>query len=144
MEEVNALFYPKISNEVLIDLQKKQIIVNDQYLSLDNGVYLNEGQHFGIEVVDEVGKRTLYPTQESVVGVCVLAGNEYDGKIAAYENGKYQPWIFTKEGMFLQPAIFLSISRKDVDYATEHYNVSREMIPTINEYAYQETKVRLR
>lgn len=98
-----------------------EILCEDESFPLENGLMLG-GLHFGflIEVETENGiKSKSYGTQNIVSAI-----DYKDSSVRVYEDGKYHPWILTLSGKVKQQAFYNELSRRDDDYAKEHFGLS--------------------
>lgn len=103
----------------------KDELVNQDY-PLSPGVVLGT-EHYGfifyIETLNGC-KEKYYPTENKIDAV-VSEGNEWkDVDIKIYENGKYNPWIFTNDGIFKQEASYNPYSRRDRQYMDKVYELN--------------------
>ena len=75
------------------------------------------------------GARQYYGTQSKIVGA-----EMQDDHLIIYEEGKSIPWEFTKTSIVVNRARFDEKSEKDVEYVTQKLGLSKEDIPSLNDY----------
>jgi len=127
----------KIINPINIKITKtcKEIMedaITNKKHSLTPGAMFG-GEHYGFTIVSETNKgqkEVVYPTQCRIVAVGMI-----DGVLKIMEEGKYNPWIFNKNGKMLQNATFNKLSRRDLEYLAENFECyTEEDIEKVNTY----------
>lgn len=116
-----------IKNEILQDE------LNKNNFSIKKGAMIGRNR-FGFIIINKItNKKTLYPTQCRVNGICI----END-IIKVFEEGKFHPWEFDLNGKMLKSATFEYHSRKDQEYIPENFDINLEKaFEETNSYSYK-------
>lgn len=104
----------------------------EKAVPLKPGVVIGS-EHYGFTLIvdfEEKQSETTYPTQCRISAV----GIEND-VLVVFEDDKYIPWRFDKNGIFLNEAKFLEQSRRDCDFLAQNLGiVGAKQIEEVNAY----------
>lgn len=116
---------PRIENPISIRIARNSehnVVLKDETI-LDNypvhpGVMF-ENDHYGFilkfdEDTSEGQREIVYPTQNRIDSLGVEASFWDDLKI--YENGKFNPWVFSSNGTLLKESSYIECSRDDYGF----------------------------
>lgn len=128
----------KTKDPIQFYMKEQMIKTQNSQVPFYPGVMLS-GEHYGFSIIQTVDERTKtiskYQTQCRIYGASLSQDKEYGSVLTIYEDGKYCPWKFTMEGKLIQPATFLTVSRKDLEYIQQRYPIAGiSDLERINEY----------
>lgn len=122
---------PIVKNPIKIKFDKylmNCVIQKDEFIDKDYPLYpglVLGTEHYGfiitIENEDGLQKETIYPTNNRIDGLGMEHHDMADLKI--YENGKYNPWVFTFRGAFKQKATHNPYSKRDQEFVEKSYDL---------------------
>lgn len=115
----------KISND-------ENFIIKDENIDENYPLYpgaMISSEHYGfILIVDSTkGQREIvYPTQNKITAIGMEKSN--NDNIRIFEEGKYNPWIFTRKGLFKQKSSYNQYSRRDMEFIENCCELNNEEI----------------
>lgn len=122
---------PKLENPLKVKISKKpeqSMILKDEYVikdySLCPGAIIGT-VHYGFILIFDTEngeKEVVYPTQNRIDAIGI-EGNCYND-LKVFENGKYNPWVFTFDGKFKKQASYNQYSKKDKEFVEEVYDLN--------------------
>lgn len=124
----------KMENPITLKLSSKEkvFISGEEKLSLETGVVFGD-DHYGFNLIVESNGEEIsmsYPTQCRIYGTQIM-----HGELNIFEDHKYIPWTFSKEGKLLKNAIFSGWKQDEWAYIVETYGVrTNEELTELNDY----------
>lgn len=125
---------PILKNPLCIKISEnleKSVILKDETIQQDYpllypGVMLGT-EHYGFVLIldtNDAKKEIHYPTQNRIDAISIEE-DEF-GDLKVFENGKYNPWLFSYDGKFKQEASYNPYSRRDKAFVEEQYGLNIE------------------
>ena len=121
---------PKLDNPICIKLnnEKCYIISGENFENeycLSQGLVFSKEHHGFVLIVDYNGKQKeyIYPSQCKIIATGIDNSN-----LKIFEEGKYNPWIFTRKGLFKQKTSYNQYSRKDMEFIENCCELNSEEI----------------
>lgn len=122
---------PILINPVIIKISKdpsKSVICNDGTIPIDYplfpGAMLGTTQYGFVLMIetDDGIKEIAYPTQNRIDAVGI--DGSFYGDLKVFEIGKYNPWLFTYNGILKEKGSYNPYSRRDNQFQRECYILS--------------------
>ena len=113
--------YKKVFSPLVFDLVNNRLVPSNDFeeeLSLIPG-FMNDRENYGFIIIAKKDNKTYceqYSTEEKITA----AGIEGD-YFLVYEEGKFSPWGFRRDGSLVEEAVFNYRFRSDSEYYEEHY-----------------------
>lgn len=111
---------------------KNKLVLEDEEIPLTTGAMFG-GNHYGFIIYNGIKDEELeYPTQCKIVGV-----RYENGFINVFEEGKFHPWKFEKNGDLVENATFEYYSRRDIEYVKETFEIDGSIeseMAKVNQY----------
>lgn len=122
---------PIVKNPIKINIDRylrNCVIQKDEFIDKDYPLYpglVLGTEHYGFIFVIEneygLKKEIIYPTNNKIDAIGMEYSDMDDIKI--YENGKYNPWLFTYRGVFKKKATHNPYSKRDQKFVEKSYDL---------------------